>query len=89
MEEELRQLDLKIQELNETKQVLYQQNQMQSKRNKDVLAKVKAKNENLHQQIEEKTEETDISMDLSQLERELSLNKRKLEDSKLRSDKKR
>lgn len=62
---------------------------MQSKRNKDVLAKVKAKNENLHQQIEEKTEETDISMDLSQLERELSLNKRKLEDSKLRSDKKR
>ena len=89
MEEELRQLDLKIQELNETKQVLYQQNQMQSKRNKDVLAKVKAKNENLHQQIEEKTEETDISMDLSQLERELSLNKRKLEDSKLLSDKKR
>jgi hypothetical protein len=82
--EELKQLNLKFDALIDAKRQLQSKHNEQKKKNKEVLAQVKAKNEALKQIVDDKQFELQNPEDVgvSNLEKELALLRRKQDDLK-------
>ncbi len=87
--DELRALNLKFEQLVETRRELFQQNKDLQARNKATIEKVKQRNTKLKQDIITKQDllENPQVVDMAQLDRELQQWRRKLDDQKLNVEK--
>lgn len=89
--EELCKLNAKFDQLVETRRELYTQNQELKQRNKQMIDKVRARNQKLSQELAAKQEQLDNPKDVSDvgaLERELQMWRRRVDDQKSKAEKK-
>lgn len=84
-------MNVKFDQLVETRRELYTQNQDLKQRNKQMIDKVKARNKKLNQELTAKQDQLDNPKDVSDvggLERELQMWRRRVDDQKCKAEKK-